>query len=92
MRTVLEQYVSCSNQLNLTFLQVDHKQNIYARFITLQSGVPQGSCRLTYGAMNPPKVNDVATDLGLEFLIKAPVEETIKRVQEALSRKRLPIV
>ena len=36
--------------------------------------------------LNPAKVNAVARNLGLEVSRKAPVEETIERIRQALAR------
>ena len=36
--------------------------------------------------LNPAKVNAIARDLGLEVSTKAPVEQTIQRIREALAR------
>jgi hypothetical protein len=36
--------------------------------------------------LNPLRINDVARNLGLEVSRKAPVEETIKRIRDALRR------
>ena len=36
--------------------------------------------------MNPAKVNVIARDLGLEVSVKDPVEKTIQRIRDALSR------
>ncbi len=36
--------------------------------------------------LNPAKVNAIARDLGLEVSRKAPVEETIQRIRDALNR------
>lgn len=39
--------------------------------------------------MNPAKVNVIARDLGLEVSSKDPVEKTIHRIREALTRVSL---
>jgi hypothetical protein len=39
--------------------------------------------------MNPPKVNAIARDLGLEVSVKDPVEKTILRIRQALARVSL---
>jgi hypothetical protein len=36
--------------------------------------------------LNPASVNAIARDLGLEVSRKAPVEETIQRIREAIAR------
>lgn len=36
--------------------------------------------------LNPASVNAIARDLGLEVSRKAPVEETIRRIREAIAR------
>ncbi len=36
--------------------------------------------------LNPAKVNQIARNLGLEVSRKAPVEETITRIRQALAR------
>ena len=36
--------------------------------------------------MNPAKVNAIARNIGLEVSVKDPVEKTILRIREALSR------
>ena len=38
--------------------------------------------------LNPARVNAIARSLGLEVSIKAPVEETIQRIRDALARTR----
>lgn len=38
--------------------------------------------------LNPARVNDIARSLGLEVSSKAPVEETIGRIRQALARAR----
>ncbi len=38
--------------------------------------------------LNPARVNAIARSLGLEVSIKAPVEETIQRIRQALARTR----
>lgn len=38
--------------------------------------------------LNPAKVNQIGRALGLEVSTKAPVEETIERIREALTRAR----
>ena len=39
--------------------------------------------------MNPAKVNAIARNIGLEVSVKDPVEKTILRIREALSRVSL---
>ena len=36
--------------------------------------------------LNPAKVNAIARDLGLEVSVRAPVEETIIRIRQAVAR------
>ena len=36
--------------------------------------------------LNPAKVNAIARDLGLEVSVKAPVEDTIRRIRSAVGR------
>ena len=36
--------------------------------------------------LNPGRINQVARDLGLEVSRKAPVEDTVRRIREALRR------
>ncbi|MDO9003374.1 MAG: hypothetical protein Q7V20_07990 [Aquabacterium sp.] len=36
--------------------------------------------------LNPGKVNDIARQLGLEVSSKAPMDQTIQRIREALAR------
>lgn len=36
--------------------------------------------------LNPAKVNQIGRDLGLEVSSKAPVEDTIERIRQALHR------
>jgi hypothetical protein len=38
--------------------------------------------------LNPAKVNAIARDLGLEVSLRAPVEETIVRIRQAVARAR----
>ena len=38
--------------------------------------------------LNPAKVNAIARNLGLEVSRKAPVEETIARIRQAIERAR----
>lgn len=38
--------------------------------------------------LNPAKVNAIARNLGLEVSRKAPVEETIQRIRQAIERAR----
>lgn len=37
--------------------------------------------------LNPLKINEIARNLGLEVSRKAPVEETIRRIRDALGRQ-----
>ena len=36
--------------------------------------------------LNPARVNDIARQLGLEVSSRAPVEDTIERIRQALAR------
>jgi len=36
--------------------------------------------------LNPAKVNAIARNLGLEVSVRAPVEETIQRIRQAVAR------
>lgn len=36
--------------------------------------------------LNPARVNAIARDLGLEVSVRAPVEETIARIRQAVAR------
>lgn len=36
--------------------------------------------------LNPAKVNAIARDLGLEVSVRAPVEETVGRIRQAVAR------
>jgi hypothetical protein len=38
--------------------------------------------------LHPAKVNAIARDLGLEVSVRAPVEETIVRIRQAVARAR----
>ena len=48
---------------------------------TLIAAVDRGGVPL-----NPAKVNQIARDLGLEVSSRAPVDETIARIRQALDR------
>jgi hypothetical protein len=74
----------------------------HSRFFTwlknLFSAKPEATCEITRAKqliaaidrggvpLNPAKVNEIARNLGLEVSRKAPVEETIERIRQALAR------
>jgi hypothetical protein len=57
----------------------------YARARQLIAAVDRGGIPL-----NPAKVNAIARDLGLDVSRHAPVEATIERIRQALSRVSKP--
>lgn len=58
-------------------IELDDRQRAQALIVAVDAGgVP----------LHPARVNDIARRLGLEVSTRAPVEETIERIRQALQR------